>query len=188
MSSILEIIETKAKELISLHTSNNNISHGWKFAYNKRTCHIGLCSYEKKTIFLSRQWAEFLGLERIIDTILHEIAHAMTQGDGHGSKWKRACVMIGANPSRTASDITPEEINRFNIANRSKYAIIHHLEDGNVEFICEMKRIGKSLYGSKLRDRPESTGRLYYVEYRHIGKPDVMQYAFKASNKDMEKY
>jgi hypothetical protein len=37
---------------------------------------------------------------QVTDTILHEIAHALTLGDGHGYAWKRKCIEIGAKPER----------------------------------------------------------------------------------------
>jgi hypothetical protein len=45
---------------------------------------------------------------QVTDTILHEIAHALTR-DGHGYAWKRKCIEIGAKPERcyTNKDISP---------------------------------------------------------------------------------
>ena len=34
------------------------------------------------------------------DTILHEVAHALTPGDNHGPLWRRVCRQIGARPER----------------------------------------------------------------------------------------
>jgi predicted SprT family Zn-dependent metalloprotease len=36
----------------------------------------------------------------VLDTLLHEIAHALTPGDGHMARWKAKCVEIGAKPQR----------------------------------------------------------------------------------------
>lgn len=185
MRSKLEIVEEKAKELISLHTSNKNIPCGWKFAFNNRSVHVGLCSYSKRTIFLSKKWAEILSIEKSIDTILHEIAHAMTPDAHHGPVWKAACVKIGANPNRVA-DVNEEELKEFDLANLSKYAIIHKPIDGEVEVIKQVRRIGSPLFGSYLKGRPGTKGKLYYVEVKHLTSPDIMQYAFKASEKVMK--
>jgi hypothetical protein len=42
---------------------------------------------------------------QVTDTILHEIAHALTLGDGHGYAWKRKCIEIGAKPERCYTKI-----------------------------------------------------------------------------------
>jgi predicted SprT family Zn-dependent metalloprotease len=35
-----------------------------------------------------------------MDTVLHEVAHALTRGDKHGARWKAKCLEIGARPDR----------------------------------------------------------------------------------------
>jgi predicted SprT family Zn-dependent metalloprotease len=41
---------------------------------------------------------------QVEDTLLHEIAHALTPGDGHGLRWKATCRSIGAKPLRCYTD------------------------------------------------------------------------------------
>lgn len=73
---------------------------GWTFKYNTRKKALGLCRYSTKTIELQRYHAEQSDLKDIVDTLLHEIAHAMTPGRGHGPEWQAACQQIGAKPER----------------------------------------------------------------------------------------
>jgi len=40
------------------------------------------------------------GEPQVRETILHEIAHALAPGDGHGQKWQQACVKLGIAPTR----------------------------------------------------------------------------------------
>jgi predicted SprT family Zn-dependent metalloprotease len=85
-----------ALELMALHGL-----HDWRFAFNKRKRHLGLCCYEAKTILLSVYLVERNEVEEVRDTILHEIAHALVgPGHGHDRTWKRKCVEIGARPQR----------------------------------------------------------------------------------------
>jgi predicted SprT family Zn-dependent metalloprotease len=73
----------------------------WRFAYNRRKQAMGLCVYHRRTIELSIHFVEYNGGEEILDTILHEIAHALVgPGHGHDAVWKRKCKEIGAKPMR----------------------------------------------------------------------------------------
>jgi predicted SprT family Zn-dependent metalloprotease len=49
----------------------------WTFNFHGRKSQLGTCSYKSKTIYLSRLWVETLDEKEILDTILHEIAHAL---------------------------------------------------------------------------------------------------------------
>jgi predicted SprT family Zn-dependent metalloprotease len=81
------------------------LQQGWRFDLSNRKKHVGHCNYNRKTVYYS---VHYLGesLEEIADTILHEIAHALTPDDkGHGYEWRAKCVEIGAKPERLAHEI-----------------------------------------------------------------------------------
>jgi hypothetical protein len=53
--------------------------------------------------------------EKAIDTLRHEVAHAIAgHAAGHGPAWRAACRMVGANPERTytATDQQREQRDR----------------------------------------------------------------------------
>jgi predicted SprT family Zn-dependent metalloprotease len=80
----------------------NLSSLGWHFKWDNALRRAGLCSYRRKVISLSRHYVA-LNIDNnfsdVIDTILHEIAHAITgPGVHHGPKWKEVCCQIGASP------------------------------------------------------------------------------------------
>ena len=82
---------------------------GWKFAYNRRKQAMGLCVYRRKTIELSIHFVARNEAAEIVDTILHEIAHALVgPGHGHDAAWKRQCVAVGARPQRCGQADMPE--------------------------------------------------------------------------------
>jgi predicted SprT family Zn-dependent metalloprotease len=56
-------------------------------------------------------------VDEVRDTILHEIAHALAPGDGHGPKWRMTCLRIGARPKRCYDDASvvslPRRVARY---------------------------------------------------------------------------
>lgn len=76
----------------------------------------GMCNYSRKQITMSLFLANARSRENTVDTILHEIAHALTPKDGgHGKEWKAMASAIGADPSRCfdSQEIDPEKRFRF---------------------------------------------------------------------------
>jgi predicted SprT family Zn-dependent metalloprotease len=85
-----------AKEKLKQHNLND-----WSFKFSHGKTTLGVCRYNKKEINFSKHFTN-ISPEKIKDTILHEIAHALTPGSGHGLLWQAACRRIGAKPERTA--------------------------------------------------------------------------------------
>ena len=82
-------------------------AHGltdWRLMFDHARRRFGACHYLKKMITLSRTLTHLNDEHQVRDTVLHEIAHALTPGDGHGPRWKAKCREIGANPKRTYGD------------------------------------------------------------------------------------
>lgn len=77
---------------------------GWKFKFDNAKRRFGSCQYSTKTISLSRPLTIVNDESEVRNTILHEIAHALTPGHGHGYVWKKACELIGAKPERCYDD------------------------------------------------------------------------------------
>jgi predicted SprT family Zn-dependent metalloprotease len=83
------------------------IDHGlgdWTFQFDHAKRRFGCCFYQRRLITLSRPLTLLNDSQQVRDTILHEIAHALAPGDGHGVKWRQTCVRIGAQPSRCYND------------------------------------------------------------------------------------
>lgn len=80
----------------------------WRFRFNRRKRAMGLCRYEMKTIELSIHFVLRNDQAQVVDTILHEIAHALAgYAAGHGAKWRRICRQIGASPQRCGEPVMP---------------------------------------------------------------------------------
>jgi predicted SprT family Zn-dependent metalloprotease len=84
-----------ALELIAAHGLTE-----WRFGFDHARRRFGCCKYRAKLITLSRPLTLLNPVDQVRDTLLHEIAHALTPGDGHGAKWRAACVRLGARPKR----------------------------------------------------------------------------------------
>lgn len=98
----MDLIEARA--LAIQHMDEHDlISKGWTFKYNKSGTTYGKCNYRKRSIQLSGVNVPFMKYEDVLDTILHEIAHALDLIENgycsrHGANWKAICRRIGADP------------------------------------------------------------------------------------------
>ena len=87
--------------LVHLKFSEHGLSD-WNFKIDKAKRRLGSCQYHSKTITLSVHLLK-LPQEEIIQTLLHEIAHALVgPRAGHGPRWKKQALAIGCNAQRTS--------------------------------------------------------------------------------------
>ncbi len=78
---------------------------GWKIEIDRAKKRLGCCHASQKMISFSRHFIRLNGVEEMRDTILHEVAHALTPKDrGHGRAWRIMAAKIGAVPRRCSVD------------------------------------------------------------------------------------
>lgn len=95
----LERAEELARELMW-----DNGLEEWSFVYDNAKRRAGQCSYVEKEISLSRSLTEICSEDEVLSTILHEIAHALTDSRvGHGPAWRRMVTQLGGSPERCYS-------------------------------------------------------------------------------------
>ena len=77
---------------------------GWRFQFDYAKTRFGYCSWRKHVISLSIYLCALNTDNEIIDTILHEIAHALAGArHGHNYVWRRIALEIGCNGKRCHS-------------------------------------------------------------------------------------
>jgi predicted SprT family Zn-dependent metalloprotease len=82
---------------------------GWTFGWANTKRRLGACKYRVKRIEISKFYALHNPLEKVFDTLLHEIAHALAGPKArHGPVWKAVALRIGATPR--ACDTSHETI------------------------------------------------------------------------------
>lgn len=68
----------------------------WDFEMREMKTYFGFCFYSKKLITLSSILASLNDESQVIDTLLHEIAHALApKRAGHGKPWKTLASALG---------------------------------------------------------------------------------------------
>ncbi len=73
--------------------------HDWTFGMADTKRRLGVCKYRTKRIEIAEYYARNSPQESVLDTLLHEIAHAIAGPKArHGPAWKAVAVRIGATP------------------------------------------------------------------------------------------
>ena len=94
----IQILQSKAKEIFA----KNNLSE-WKLTFGNRRV-FGYCSPSQKIICLNQHYAKTGDESHVIETLLHEVAHALTPGQGHNAVWRAVAKRLGCDPKATCAD------------------------------------------------------------------------------------
>jgi SprT protein len=85
-----------AEDLIRYHRPE------FRFEFDGAKRRFGRCNHDKRLISLSRALVAMNTEDQVLDTILHEIAHARAgHKAGHGEEWKATARALGCSDSRT---------------------------------------------------------------------------------------
>jgi predicted SprT family Zn-dependent metalloprotease len=97
-------------EDIALIAMAEHLPSQWTFKWKNLTCRYGQCNFTFRRIELSKPLMQLVDDSEAMDTILHEIAHALVFEElgadhinshgHHDAAWQVMCDRIGANPTR----------------------------------------------------------------------------------------
>jgi predicted SprT family Zn-dependent metalloprotease len=77
---------------------------GWTVGFDRAIRRAGACFFRNRAISLSREFVERNDAAIVIDTIRHEVAHALAwkhdRSTGHDAAWRSWCEVTGAEPTR----------------------------------------------------------------------------------------
>ena len=116
MNNMIEILQL-AQSLVKEH-----LDPSWSFSWNNRKTSFGVCKYRTKEIQLSSFHAARETMFAVEQTILHEIAHALTPyARSHGAEWQEQARKLGVvNPSASRHPSYEVKLNE-----RFKFAIMY---------------------------------------------------------------
>lgn len=91
--------------VMALGVMATNLSDEWTLKWDNAVQRLGACDYRNKTIQLSRPMTQAGTTEQVMDTVRHEVAHALAgPGAGHGRAWKVIAIRLGARPYAATTD------------------------------------------------------------------------------------
>jgi predicted SprT family Zn-dependent metalloprotease len=92
-------MDLKELEAIASREITKHGLHGWTFGLGHTKRRLGVCKYRTKRIEIAEYYALNSPPETVLDTLLHEIAHAIAgPAARHGPAWKAVAIRLGATP------------------------------------------------------------------------------------------
>ncbi|QNJ59394.1 SprT-like protease [Gordonia phage BigChungus] len=89
---------TDVRDLFDAMTSVLEL-HGWRLKFDNARRRAGQCNYSMRTISISAPLLEVRTFADTLETITHELAHAVTPGHNHDYTWKKMHRDMGGNGS-----------------------------------------------------------------------------------------
>lgn len=88
-----QVLKLILGQLISKHLTNS-----WSLEFDSINGNVGNCNCADRVISIDKQFLSYATNKQILDSLLHEIAHALTISKyKHGRAWKEICVIIGCS-------------------------------------------------------------------------------------------
>ena len=135
------------------------VAKGWTLKYSKALTCFGMAKYGPKVIVLSEPLANSSSIEDVMETLTHEVAHAICgHAEGHGPKWVNTHKAMGGRGERLGSFC---ENQKAMLDTKYKWHVINTL-DGSVayKYLRKPRRNWATAY---VNGKPETLGKLELV-------------------------
>lgn len=100
----MNLIELK-RNALDLMNQHGLTDAGWVLDFNNNKSRAGVCFHMEKRIALSIPLMKHFDEGEAMNTVTHEIAHAIVgPGNGHNYIWRQMHIRLGGNGSRTWSN------------------------------------------------------------------------------------
>ncbi|NIZ92464.1 SprT-like domain-containing protein [Kineococcus rubinsiae] len=81
---------------------------GWTVVLDRAKKRAGVCRFDRRQIGLSRELTALHSEAEVRETVLHEVAHALTgPGHGHDARWRATARRIGSTGERLVAVTAP---------------------------------------------------------------------------------
>lgn len=130
---------------------------------------LGLCIYKDKSIIINAHHVDIHPEEEVIDTIKHEIAHALTPGHQHDDVWSSKAIELGCNSTQSCSWLTLPD-----------YVIDAFRSGDTIEMTIEEK--------VSIVKKPKYKLTKYQDACPECGKPAKERFSFTTADKDGNDY
>lgn len=180
-----ETLSKFAKTVIKQHTNQDN---EWHIIHEnlikpKVIC-FGLTYFDYKVISLDSQFFLYAPDIEVMDTLMHECAHAIVGVERtksghiyHGKRWKDMARKLGSRTTaRKIIDLSWLKMPP------SKYRIVYKDDSGELECVGYCDRFIKRLEDRRYDDRKETYGRLWLMDTKKWESAQNSGYVVKESD------
>ena len=154
-------VRVLATELKNKHNELLN----WNISFNKRKKAFGVCDYRNKEISFSSLLIPFMSNEATTDTIIHEIAHALTKGHNHDKVWECMCIVLGGSGKRVG------DYNKFENGENGKI----EFSENNFKYTLTCPICGYKSYLNRKPKNNHSCGKHEDKRYNPVYKMELTQ-------------
>ena len=154
-----------------LHNTQSNLAitypflNAWKMSFDHAKRRAGVCRLTQKEIAISIWHVENNCEITVLDTLLHEFAHAIAfelfKDTGHGKRWKEIATELGATPKATG---------QFNLPEPPWILVTYCSIEKLVERIAPRFRRNKNIKKYAIRGRPDTKGNLFYLNAEELAQ------------------
>jgi len=132
----------------------------WSLSVDNAKRRAGICYLLEKKIAISRSHIELNEQSVVLDTLYHEVAHALAwenhRHKGHGAVWRNIVATLGGQPKATGRYTMP----------KTNWVLVFKDEiNEDVVKVAERYRRNKKIQHYEMRGRPETRGKLFYLSW-----------------------